>query len=77
MFKLETFFNPASGNISDALKSLTQNNGKPLKEQSTNIDSSIAGQAFQQSFVGIELAHLRNDHVRPPEHAARGRHREV
>ncbi len=53
VFKLETFFNPSSGNISDALKSLTQNNGKPLKEQGTNIDSSIAGQAFQQSFAGL------------------------
>src|SRR6266404_2600474 len=26
VFKLETFFNPASGQLSDALKSLTQNN---------------------------------------------------
>ena len=29
VFKLETFFNPQSGNISDALKSLAQNNGRP------------------------------------------------
>ena len=53
VFKLETFFNPASGNITDALKSVTQNNGRALAAQSTNIDSSIAGQIFQQSFVGI------------------------
>jgi predicted porin len=53
VFKLETFFNPASGNITNALKSVAQNNGRPLDEQSTNIDSSIAGQAFQQSFVGF------------------------
>lgn len=53
VFKLETFFNPTSGNISDALKSLTQNNGKPLAAQGTNIDSSVAGQAFQQSFAGL------------------------
>ncbi len=53
VFKLETFFNPSSGNISDALKSLTQNNGKPLAAQGTNIDSSVAGQAFQQSFAGL------------------------
>ena len=53
VFKLETFFNPASGNITDALKSVTQNNGRSLADQSTNIDSSIAGQIFQQSFVGI------------------------
>jgi predicted porin len=53
VFKLETFFNPASGSLTNALKSVAQNNGRPLDEQSTNIDSSIAGQAFQQSFVGI------------------------
>jgi predicted porin len=53
VFKLETFFNPATGNLSNALKAVTQNNGRPLDEQSANIDSSIAGQIFQQSFVGI------------------------
>jgi predicted porin len=53
VFKLETFFNPASGEMTDALKSLTQNNGRPLDAQSTNIDSSIAGQPFEQAFVGI------------------------
>ena len=40
VFKLESFFNPASGQITDALKSLTQNNGRALADQSTNIDSS-------------------------------------
>jgi predicted porin len=53
VFKLETFFNPASGELTDALKSLTQNNGRALTAQSTNIDSSVAGQPFQQSFVGL------------------------
>jgi predicted porin len=53
VFKVETFFNPASGQISDALKSVAQNNGRPLDAQSTNIDSSIAGQPFEQAFVGI------------------------
>ena len=33
VFRLETFFNPNSGNLSDGLKSLTLNNGKGLKEQ--------------------------------------------
>jgi predicted porin len=46
VFRLETFFNPQSGDISDGLKSLTQNNGKALGEQTTNVDTSIAGQAF-------------------------------
>lgn len=53
VFKLETFFNPQSGNISDALKSLALNNGRSLANQTTNLDSSIAGQIFQQSFVGV------------------------
>jgi predicted porin len=53
VFKLETFFNPQSGEISDALKSLAQNNGRAVNVQTTNLDSSIAGQAFQQSFVGL------------------------
>jgi predicted porin len=53
VFKMETFFNPSSGNISDALKSLTQNNGRALANQTTNLDSSIAGQPFQQLFAGF------------------------
>ena len=53
VFKLETYFNPASGEITDALKSLTQNNGRSITSQSTNIDSSLAGQLFEQSFVGF------------------------
>ena len=53
VFKLETFFNPQSGQISDGLKSLVQNNNKALASQSTNIDSSVAGQAFQVSYAGF------------------------
>jgi predicted porin len=53
VFKVETYFNPSTGQISDALKSVTQNNGRSLAEQSTNIDSSIAGQPFEQAFLGI------------------------
>ena len=53
VFKLETYFNPQSGDISDALKSLAQNNGRALGSQSTNLDSSIGGQVFQQSFAGF------------------------
>jgi predicted porin len=53
VFKLETFFNPQSGQISDALKSLTQNNGRPLAIQNTNVDSSASGQTFIQSFAGL------------------------
>jgi predicted porin len=53
VFKLETYFNPASGQITDALKSVAQNNGRALNAQSTNIDSSIAGQPFEQAYIGI------------------------
>src|SRR5580692_4768893 len=59
VFKLETFFNPQSGQISDALKSLVQNNGRPLGtpaepgNQSTNVDSSASGQTFIQSLAGF------------------------
>ena len=53
VFKLETYFNPQSGDISDALKSLAQNNGRPLGSQTTNLDSSVAGQIFQQIFAGF------------------------
>jgi predicted porin len=53
VFKLETFFNPHSGEISDALKSLVQNNGRTTAQKTTGLDSSVAGQAFQQSYVGF------------------------
>jgi predicted porin len=53
VFKLETYFNPASGQITDAVKSVAQNNGRATDAQSTNIDSSIAGQPFEQAFVGM------------------------
>jgi predicted porin len=46
VFRLETFFNPQSGNISDALKSIALNNGRDIHYQTTNVDSSVAGQAF-------------------------------
>jgi predicted porin len=59
VFKLETFFNPQSGQIADALKSLVQNNGRALGtqaapgNQTTNVDSSASGQTFIQSLAGI------------------------
>ena len=53
VFKVETFFNPQSGQISDALKSMVQNNGKAAGAQTTNLDSSVAGQAFQTAYAGF------------------------
>jgi len=46
VFRFETFFNPWSGDISDALKSVALNNGKALTAQTTGVDSSVAGQLF-------------------------------
>jgi len=46
VFRFETFFNPWSGDISDACKSLTLNNGKALAAQTTGVDSSVCGQYF-------------------------------
>jgi predicted porin len=56
VFRLETYFNPSSGDISDALKSLAQNNGRALAAQTTNLDSSIAGELFEQAYVGLSSA---------------------
>lgn len=53
LFKLETGFDPASGNLSDSVRSIQQQNGVPLAQQSSNGDSSRAGQAFNQAaYVG-------------------------
>ena len=53
VFKLETAFNPLSGEVTDALHSMTQNNGVALANQNSNADSSRAGQAFQAAYAGI------------------------
>src|ERR1700730_15108148 len=53
VFKLETFINPQSGQIADALKSLVQNNGRSWAAQNTNVDSSASGQTFIQSYAGV------------------------
>jgi len=52
IFKLETGFNPLSANLSDALKAITQNNGVPLANRTTQGDSSRAGQPFQGAAYG-------------------------
>jgi predicted porin len=53
VFKLETAFNPLSGEVTDALHSMTQNNGVALANQNSNADSSRAGQAFQAAYAGV------------------------
>jgi predicted porin len=54
VFQVETFFNPQSGEIADALKSLTVNNGRTTANSGTNLDGSSAGQAFQTAYVGVK-----------------------
>ena len=51
--RVETFFNPQSGNISDASKSMALNNGKTAATSGTNLNSSVAGQLFQSSYLGF------------------------
>jgi predicted porin len=46
VFRLETFFNPQSGDLSDGLKSVALNNGRALTAQNTGVDTSVAGQLF-------------------------------
>jgi predicted porin len=53
VFRVETFFNPQSGQIADSLKSLTVNNGRTPANSTTNLDGSSAGQPFQTAFVGL------------------------
>jgi len=54
VFRLETYFNPTSGNLSNGLKSLTLNNGRSVASQTANLDSSVAGQLFGGSaFAGV------------------------
>jgi predicted porin len=56
VFQVETFFNPQSGEIANALKSLAVNNGRSLSTQNIGVDGSSAGQAFQTAYVGLKSA---------------------
>jgi predicted porin len=53
VFRLETYFNPQSGEIPDMLKTLAQNNGRPPAQQTSNADASLAGQLFEISYAGM------------------------
>jgi predicted porin len=59
VFKLETLFEPQSGNTSDALRALTINNGVGLASQTTAGDSAIAGQFFNgAAYAGLTHSQL-------------------
>jgi predicted porin len=54
IFNAEIGFQPQSGNLSDALKSLVANNGVPLARQTSATDSARAGQLFNgPAYAGI------------------------
>jgi predicted porin len=54
LFKLETPVNPLGGNTTDALKSLTTNNGVAQQSQNAGIDSSRGANIFSQAaYVGV------------------------
>ena len=59
------------------LKSLAQNNGKPLTAAKHQHRFECSGAGVPAVLRGIELAHLRHDHLRAPKHAHGGRHLEV
>ena len=55
VFKLETGFQPTSGQITDGPKSLVASNGVPLDQQRESGDSSRAGQPFQgAAYAGLQ-----------------------
>jgi predicted porin len=54
VFKAQTLFQPNSGNLTDGIKSLTLNNGKPAAAQINAQDSDAAGQLFGGSaYAGL------------------------
>ena len=54
VFRLETEYNPTSGNLSDGLKSLTLDNGRSLTTQTSDLDNSVAGQLFGgMAYLGV------------------------
>ncbi|MFI4889411.1 MAG: porin [Steroidobacterales bacterium] len=58
VFRMESFFNPQSGELADSLKSLVVNNGRTPATQTTNTDGSSAGQTFQTVYAGLKSRQL-------------------
>ena len=53
VFRVETYFNPQSGDLSDGPKSQVLNNGRTAGNQSVNLDSSVAGEPFEIAYAGV------------------------
>ncbi len=59
VFNVQTTFNPISGQLSNGLGSIVQNNGVPLNRQTTFGDSSRDGQAFNSIvYAGLSSPRL-------------------
>lgn len=57
IFNAEIGFQPQSGNLSDSIKSLVNNNGVALTKQTSSTDSARAGQLFNgPAYAGISSA---------------------
>ena len=73
---LEMGFNPTSGKLADAPKSLINNNGIALADRKTAGDGSRAGQFFNGAGLGrLQFEGLGHVDDRPPDHAVRRQHR--
>jgi predicted porin len=53
VFRVETYFNPQSGQLSDGARSVTANAGRAAGAQTSNADSSVSGQPFEQAYLGM------------------------
>ena len=54
LFKLESAVNPTSFKLSDSQKALTQNNGKPITQQTAAADNSLTGPFSMAAYAGIK-----------------------
>ena len=54
LFKMETALNPATLKLTDNQKALTQNNGKPITDQTTATDSSLTGPFSTGLYLGVQ-----------------------
>ncbi|MEI9984668.1 MAG: hypothetical protein WDN69_16570 [Aliidongia sp.] len=74
IFNIQTSFVPTSGALSDGPKSLIDNNGVALNKQTSNGDSSRAGQPFNATaYVGLSSPTWGTITFAPAECADSGR----
>lgn len=54
LFKVESAINPATFKLTDSQKALTQNNGKPITQQTAAADNSITGPFSMAIYAGVK-----------------------